>query len=84
MYIYIYIERERERERGTCAAGCHMASQENRRVGARSSPRFDGVWGETKCPRVFPSMGMCGLAALDPRGPLSQMGLLEGCCSESE
>ena len=59
-----------------------MASQENRRVGARSSPRFDGVWGETKCPRVFPSMGMCGLAALDPRGPLSQMGLLEGCCSD--
>ena len=31
---------------------------------------------------MFPSMGMCGLAALGPRGPLSQMGLLEGCCSD--
>ena len=55
-----------------------VGSQECRRVGARSSPRPDGVWGEKNAP-VVPTMGMCGPAALDPAGPCAQGGLL-GCC----
>ena len=54
---------------GTCASGGRKASQENRRVGARSSPRPDGVWGEKNAP-VVPTMGMCGPAALDPTVPV--------------
>ena len=34
------------------ASGGLLASQECRRVGARSSPRPDGVWGEKNAPVV--------------------------------
>ena len=56
-----------------------MASQENRRVGARSISQVRRGLGGEKCPRGFPTMGMCVVAALDPIGPLW---LLEGCCSD--
>ena len=53
---------------GLPTGGPLWASQECRRVGARSSPRPNGVWGEKNAP-VVPTMGMCGPSALGPAGP---------------
>ena len=47
--------------------GAPVASQENRRVAARSSPQPDGAGGETLAP-WFASLGWCGPAAPPLRG----------------
>ena len=60
----------------------HAASQEYRRVAARSSPRSDGAWGE-KIALWFPTMGMCGPAVLAPLGPgLRRPGRHVGNCPD--
>ena len=56
----------------------HVASQEYRRVAARSSPRSDGAWGEKNAP-VVSHHGYVRAAALDPAVPCVQ-GCLLGYC----
>ena len=60
------------------ASGGLLASQECRLVGARSSPRPDGAWGEKNDP-VVSYHGYVRGAALDPAGTCVQGSLLGYC-----